>query len=46
MRPSKVNSQDLFAGIDDMPVKVDEEFEEERKYKEEEERERDLLAVR
>lgn len=48
MKPSKVNSQDLFAGIDDMPVKLDEEFEQERKYQgqEEEDRERDFLAVR
>jgi hypothetical protein len=32
---AKINSSDLFAGLDDMPVRLDEEFEEERKYQEE-----------
>lgn len=45
MKPTQINSRDLFAGIDEMPVKLDEEFEEERRYQEEEDQERDLLAV-
>eukprot|EP01127_Copromyxa_protea_P013705 TRINITY_DN3704_c0_g1_i2.p1 TRINITY_DN3704_c0_g1~~TRINITY_DN3704_c0_g1_i2.p1 ORF type:complete len:190 (+),score=43.89 TRINITY_DN3704_c0_g1_i2:38-607(+) len=42
---SKINAGDLFAGLDDMPVGLDEEFEQERKFEAEagEDKEHDML---